>query len=150
MKIVTALVELWICLLNHCIERQDNLFTFSLDCTYWWPFTSIPQCGCMHIMFCSASQNDPTTHNSSQCVFLWRLNSHVTARQAPAASRARESQCDLFLSSLREYFYQCGWAKLVLDGEGAALQHCAAAATDVSTLKRHLHVCESFCPAAVF
>ena len=54
----------------------------------------------------------------SMCVYKLHELSLVAVRQAPAARRGRESQCDLFLSSLRGYFYQCGWARLVFDREG--------------------------------
>lgn len=81
------------------------------------------------------------------------MNPLAAARQAPAARRSRESQCDLFLSSLRGYFYQCGWARLVLDRKGVpystGLQmKCVYTATDFSALIRHLHVCVCMCLAA--
>lgn len=73
--------------------------------------------------------------------------SRAATRQAPAASRGRESQSDLFPSSLRGYFYQCGWARQVLDREGlpysTGLQTDCVCTTDSSAFYMSVAVCVS-------
>lgn len=90
-------------------------------------------------------------NNGTRCVFAGAVKpcelSLAATRQAPAASRGRESQSDLFPSSLRGYFYQCGWARQVLDREGlpysTGLKTDCVCTTDASAFYLSVAVCVS-------